>query len=517
MNAYRGLQRNTAIKRPNPSPSDTSTMHFLLLPLVLGVATVTYYLLKALKRPPGPPALPLIGNLLQMPKNYEWKTYAQWSKQYGDVVYLEILGQPIVVLHSLTAAHDLLNQRSAIYSSRPRLVMAGELVGFNQIIPLMPYTPRFLTLRRLIRKELAVSGLQKYWPLYEDESRILIDKILLDPDHFLEHIRHYSGSIILRSTYGYQTTPRDDPFLVETEKLVEVFSQAAKPGAWAVDILPWLRHLPSWFPGTGFKRWAAFWHQKNMESGTGIFRWALENQDSPNLIRPNYLSTILAESQEELSDEHADLLLWATASLFGAGADTSVAALSTFYLAMALYPDIQATAQAELDKVLTDGRLPQLSDRASLPYLECLMREVLRWKPLAPIGIPHLSIKDDIYRDYHIPSGSIVMVNVWSILRDPVVFPNPEEFQPTRFLKDDKAVEVASSIFGFGRRACPGVYFAEATMFIAIAMTLYHCNISDPVDIQGNKISRDVDLRPGTISHPEKFRCRITARRTETM
>jgi cytochrome P450 len=53
---------------------------------------------------------------------------------------------------------------------------------------------------------------------------------------------------------------------------------------------------------------------------------------------------------------------------------------------MALYPEIQAAAQAELDQVLTDGRMPQLSDRASLPYVECVMREVLRWNPVVPLG-----------------------------------------------------------------------------------------------------------------------------------
>ncbi|KAJ7661624.1 cytochrome P450 [Mycena polygramma] len=203
------------------------------------------------------------------------------------------------------------------------------------------------------------------------------------------------------------------------------------------------------------------------------------------------------------------LLIWAAASLFGGGADTTVSALSTFFLAMGLYPEAQATAQGEIAAVLTDARLPQISDRPSLPYVECLMWEVLRWNPLAPLGLPHLLNKDDIYRDHHIPSGSIVMVNIWSILRDPVVFPYPEEFQPARFLNDPRALEVARSIFGFGRRC---VIVAKLSMFIAIATTLSQCNISDPVDLHGNKMPKDVEPQPGTIRHPEKFRCLITAR-----
>ncbi|KAJ7680690.1 cytochrome P450 [Mycena polygramma] len=493
-------------------------MHLsLLLPVIIGGVTVIYFFLRRQKRPrpPGPPALPLIGNLLQVPKDHAWKTYAAWAEKYGDVVYLEALGQPIVILGSLTAAHDLLNQRSAIYSSRPRLVMAGELVGFDQAVSIMPYTPRFLALRRLIHKEMSANVLRKYWPSHEEQSRILVENVLLDPDHFLDHIRHYSGSSILRTIYGYQTAPRDDEFLILAEKVMESFSLAVQPGAWAVDIFPWLRHLPSWLPGMGFKKKAAIWYQLDEDLVARPFQWNLDHQDSSQLIQPNFVSTIYGQWNEP-SEDDKHLLAWAAAGLFGGGADTTVSALSTFFLAMALHPEIQATAQVEIDKVLTDTRLPQLSDRPSLPYVECLMWEVLRWKPLVPLGLPHLLTKDDIYRDYHIPSGSIVMVNIWSILRDPVVFPNPEEFQPARFLNDTRALEVTRSIFGFGRRVCPGTHFADDSMFIAIATTLSQCRISDPLDVDGAQVSKGAEPQPGGIRHPKKFTCLITARAGES-
>ncbi|KAF7360801.1 Cytochrome P450 [Mycena venus] len=477
-------------------------MPSLVLPLIVAAATLVYYVGKPRKRPPGPPPLPLIGNLLQMPKDHEWKTFSEWARAYGDCVYFHVLGQPIVVLGSLVAAHDLLNQK----------VMAGELTGFARGLALMPYSARFQSLRRLIHKELSGNMLQKYWPLHEDESRILIDKILLEPDLLLDSIRHYAGSVILRVTYGYQTAPRDDKFLLLAERVMAAFSLASQPGAWAVDIIPWLRHLPSWLPGTKFKQTAAIWAQLNMDVVEGPFNWALAHQDSALLVRPNFVSTVLSQSPDVLSEDDQDLLLWAAASLFGGGADTTVAALSSFFLAMALYPEVQAAAQAELDRVLSPGQLPGLSDRPSLPYIECLMREVLRWNPIGPLGLPHLLTQDDIYKGYHLPAGSIVMVNVWSILRDPLVFPDPLEFRPERFMNDKTAIETVGCIFGFGRRACPGVHFSEASMFIAIATTLSQCKISDPVNSRGEHIGKDVEYQTGTISHPEKFRCSITPR-----
>ncbi|KAJ6541977.1 cytochrome P450 [Mycena vulgaris] len=446
-----------------------------------------------------------------MPKDHEWKTFAEWADRYGDCVYFRVLGQPIVILHSLAAAHDLLNQRSAIYSSRPHLVMAGDLTGFDQSLGLVPYSPRFVSLRRLIHKELTGNMLQKYWPLHEEESRILIKKVLLDPSRFLESIRHYSGSVILRVTYGYQTVDQNDRFLVLAEQVMGAFSLASQPGAWAVDILPWLRHLPSWMPGTKFKQTAAAWAEMHMEVVEAPFEWALANQHSSFIVQPNFVSTVLSQSPDALPADDRDLLQWAASSLFG-GTSSTVAALTTFFLAMGLYPEVQAVAQAEIDRVLPSGRLPQLSDRASLPYIECVLREVLRWNPIVPLGLPHLLTKDDVYRDYHLPEGSIVMVNVWSILRDPRLFPAPQEFRPERFTDDKRALDTVACIFGFGRRTCPGVHFAETSMFIAIATALSQCTISDPIDPRGEPVRKDVEYQTGTISHPEKFRCTITPR-----
>ncbi|KAK7045037.1 cytochrome P450 [Favolaschia claudopus] len=473
----------------------------LLWLLVIAGLSIAYYATKPRHHPPGPRPLPLIGNLLQMPKDHDWKVFGKWSKIFGDCVYVRVLGQPIVILDSLTAAHELLGQRSAIYSSRPRLVMAGELTGFAQGLALMPYSPRFQSLRRLLHRELTANMLQKYWRLHEDESLILMNKVLQDPTRLLEYIRHYAGSVILRVTYGYQTAPENDRFLLLSEKVMAAFSLAARPGAWAVDMIPWLRYLPSWFPGTEFKRKAAKWAQLNMDVVEGPYIWAIENQDSASLIQPNFLTTVLSQSPAVLSAEEKDLLLWSSGSLFAGGADTTVAALSSFFLAMALYPEVQATAQAELDKVISaHGQVPQLSDRPSLPYIECVLREVLRWNPVTPLGVAHLLTEDDVYKGYNLAVGTIVMVNVWSILHDPLSFPEPFEFRPERFMiNDKKAVETLACAFGFGRRACPGVHFAESSMFIAIATALFQCKISDPVDEQGEPIRRDVEYQTGTI------------------
>ncbi|EPQ56835.1 cytochrome P450 [Gloeophyllum trabeum ATCC 11539] len=485
--------------------------------LALAVAVLAYALMRLSGRRrlpylPGPKPLPVLGNLLQMPTEREWLVFAEWAMTYGDCIHLTILGQSIVVLNSFEAASDLLEKRSAAYSSRPRLVMAGELVGFARAMALMPYTERFRQLRRMMQKELTGAALQKYWPLHEHDSRHLVLRVVQRPTDIAKLVRHYAGSVILKVTYGYQTEPENDPFLVLAEKVMGAFSVASKPGNWLVDFITWLRHLPDWVPGTRFKQVARELSDLHMQVIEGPYNWALPRQDTPEVIKPNFVSTVLVDKAGSLTAEDNEILLWSSASLFGGGADTTVSAITSFYLAMALYPEVQAKGRAEIDRVIGTQRLPQLTDQRDLPYVEAIMREVLRWNPVAPLGVPHLSTQDDVYRDRFIPSGTIVMPNIWVMLHDPVIFPNPHEFNPDRFLGDEVAVKRSSVAFGFGRRVCPGMTFAESSVFIAIATALATCEMSDAVDEHGTRISREVTYKTGTISHPPSFTCRVTAR-----
>ena len=82
---------------------------------------------------------------------------------------------------------------------------------------------------------------------------------------------------------------------------------------------------------------------------------------------------------------------------------------------MSLYPEVQKKAQAQLDAVVGPDRLPEFADRARLPYIDAIVKEILRWHPVGPMGFAHVSTEDDEYNGYFIPSGSIVMVNVWCV------------------------------------------------------------------------------------------------------
>jgi cytochrome P450 len=93
-----------------------------------------------------------------------------------------------------------------------------------------------------------------------------------------------------------------------------------------------------------------------------------------------------------------------------------------------------------------------------------------RWAPVVPLPIPHVSTKDDVYEGYRIPKGSYIAFNVYGIMHDESVFPDPGVFKPERFLNTD--VDSKQSVFGYGRRICPGMNLADLSLWISVAMTL---------------------------------------------
>ena len=172
---------------------------------------------------------------------------------------------------------------------------------------------------------------------------------------------------------------------------------------------------------------------------------------------------------------------------------------------------MQRKAQAEIDSVVKTTRLPTLADRKHLPYIDAIVKEVLRWHPVAPTGLPHTTTKDDTYDRYMIPKGAILLPNVWMMLHDPSVYHNPGAFKPERFLGPKPELDPHNLSFGFGRRVCPGRLLADETLFLAIADSLAVFNIKKVVE-DGVETDPVGNFMPGVISHPEPFQCDIKAR-----
>lgn len=179
---------------------------------------------------------------------------------------------------------------------------------------------------------------------------------------------------------------------------------------------------------------------------------------------------------------------------------------------MTLYPEAQKKAQAELDAVLGPNCLPTLADRDSLPYVTALVDEVFRWQPVGPLAIPHRASADDVHDGFLIPAGSIVFANVWRMTRNPAAYPDPETFDPARFLGPTPAPDPKDIVFGFGRRVCPGRQLALASVWLACAGALAMFDVCKAKDEAGREITPVPEMTSGTISHPKPFKCVIRPR-----
>ncbi|KAJ8079586.1 hypothetical protein PM082_011173 [Marasmius tenuissimus] len=363
--------------------------------------------------PPGPQGLPLIGNLLQVPTKFEWQTYHKWCRELGtDIIHLDALGVSIIVLDSVKAAEELVEKRSAIYSSRPQSIMMNEFLGQERNFGLMEYGEEWRVRRRLFDQMFNPTASKRYHPRLAVATRALLKNLCENPDNLHGHIRHHAASIILSIAYGIEILPENDPHISLTEEAMRLVTAALLPGAHLVENIPTLKYVPEWFPGAGWKRRAREIKRLAMAMVVKPFEAASEN------IAKGTSSFSFASSCYQIFQEthdpayHESLVLDVAGTMYQGGADTTVSTLNTFFLAMMANPEAQRKGQQEIDRVIPAGHLPDFSDYDLLPYVAAIVKETLRWQPVLPLGIPHRSDAEDVYRGYRIPAGSIVLSNI---------------------------------------------------------------------------------------------------------
>lgn len=174
-------------------------------------AFIVYLWLKRCKNvsrlplPPGPKKLPIIGNMLNAPTKFEWVTSHKWSKELdSDIIHLDVAGASIIILDSEEAATELLDKRSSIYSSRARLPMINELMGFDFHFGLMPYGNEWRERSRWMYRYLRANDTARFQPHEMKATHGLLRRLLDEPDNFMDHIRHMAGETIISVVYGLQ-------------------------------------------------------------------------------------------------------------------------------------------------------------------------------------------------------------------------------------------------------------------------------------------------------------------------
>ncbi|KAF9568495.1 cytochrome P450 [Agrocybe pediades] len=456
-----------------------------------------------------------------MPQAYAWITYSKWAKKHGDVMHIRVLGNSTIILNSLKAAMELLDKRSSNYSDRPRMVMASELMDWGWDFAHMNYADDWRRHRRRFHQYFQPRNLQTFYPIQKKFTVNLLEQLLKTPDKFQDHIKQHVSSIVLNAGYGYEVEAENDFYIALVHKAVQPLLHVVHAGNYLVDYIPALKYIPSWFPGAKFKTDAATW-AVDIRNLVDIPFEMVKKDISKGVAKRSFVYDSLDKLKTDgVEDRYEEEIIKNCAGMvYLAGSDTTTTLMQAWILAMANYPEVQKKAQAEIDKVVGRNRLPDFNDRPSMPFVEAMLQEAMRWGLVTPLALPHRVIREDVYEGYRIPAGATVVANVWAILHDEGLYPEPFEFKPERFITGGEtqvALDPAvAGGFGYGRRICPGRYLATNTAWLAMASILSAFDILKAIDANGNVIEPVVEFTDGLNSHPKPYEVRFAPRSSDT-
>ncbi|KAJ3498320.1 hypothetical protein NLG97_g1215 [Lecanicillium saksenae] len=468
------------------------------------------------KLPPGPKPLPIIGNILDLPPSGapEFEHWLKHKDVYGPLSSLSIMGQTLVIIHDREAARILLEKMSVKTSSRPHMEFGHELCGYKSQLPMQPYNETFRRRRRMLHQHIGTKvAAMQYYNTQEEESRRLLLRTLTAPKNLMQHVNSMMGAIILKTTYGYSIEPeKPDPLIQLIELMISNVASAFVPMAWIVDAIPVMRYLPAGLPGMGFKETARQWSKINQKVNDVPFSFTRQQMHNGS-HRPSFVSEAIQKSGDSAgSRDVEDDVRESAATLYVAGAETTSSTLSSFILAMVMFPAVQRKAQEEIDRVVGTDRLPQFEDRDNLPYVEGLVQEAYRWHTVTPMGLPHVAEEDLSYDGNYIPKGAYLLPAVWWFSHDPEVYAEPDIFDPERYRGPRNEPDPRSVAFGFGRRACPGKYYADAAVYIAIAQILATFTLAKTTDGDNREIEVKHEVTGSVASRPKDFAYSILPR-----
>ncbi|KAH7085785.1 cytochrome P450 [Paraphoma chrysanthemicola] len=469
---------------------------------------------------PGPKGKPFVGSKLG--KGYFWFKFSEWGEEYGPIYQFKSFGNVNVVVSTEKIANDLLRERGTIYSSRQQLPMASKLLSDNKRALFLPYSDEWRTVRKFQHAVTMPKAATSYQPLQLQESARLVRDLILEPKNYHTLFQRYASGLILRLTYDERIETGEEETVRLVYKNQVNAERVAAPGQYLVDVLPILLWVPKWL--APFKQEAAAHRKREVALFSGLVDKVKKDVEA-GTAGPSFTRKWLESKQEYgMSDIQAAYVL---GGLYSAAASTTASLAMSWVLMMVLNPQWLSKAQEELDRVVGAGRLPTFDDLPNLPTIRAIVKETARLRPVTAGGIAHKSTADDVYEGYFIPKGSLIHPNLWSIQRDPELYPDPDSFNPDRWLnpKFPTFKEPLSqypncqnySVFGFGRRLCPGSNIAERSLNIIVARLSWACNITKAKDPKtGKKITPpSYDYTQGLNTEPRRFPFELACRSSE--
>ncbi|GLJ32532.1 hypothetical protein SUGI_0654570 [Cryptomeria japonica] len=464
-------------------------------------STLSYFLLDLIRRrkkkrrenlPPGPPAWPIVGNILQLGKKPNESLWAL-SQKYGPLMTLSLGMKTAVVVSSSEMAKEVFKTHDQNFAGRILIEAAKILSHHESSIAFAQYGDYWRKLRRIATTELfSPTRLQALQHLRRDQVsqtiRMVFDKRgkSLNIAHlvFYEGLNLMSNAIFSKKLF--------DPNNLDSAELRNAFTEslrlAGKPNL--ADFYPFLRFLDP----QGVSRGVAV-HSKRLHKYLDVFiqeRLEARRQGVGLPREKDFLDILLDLTAHDFTLVNIRALLL---ELLSAGSDTTTTTIEWAMVELIANPHVMRQAQKELEEVISFNRKVEESDIDHLPYLHAIVKEVFRLHPALPLALPHRADNTCEVVGYMIPKHAMVIVNVWAIGRDPKIWKEPLKFMPERFFNGEyskmkyKGQDFELIPFGAGRRVCLGLPLAHQMVHFTIASLIHSFNWTLPIGMNHEKIN----------------------------
>ncbi|KAI3465301.1 hypothetical protein Pfo_021964 [Paulownia fortunei] len=434
-------------------------------------------------QPPSPPSLPLIGHLhlVKEPLN---QTLQALSAKYGDILSLQLGVRKVLLVTSPAAVEECFTKNDIIFANRPSTLSTKHFSYNYTTISIAPYGDHWRNLRRLAALEIfSPSRISMFTSTRRRELMLLLSELLRDSklgggstkvdlkSKFIElAFNVLSMTIAGKRYYGENVEDAEEARRVRfiMREMLE-YSGNTNLG----DLLPFLQ----WVDFQGLeKRFATLMEKldKFMQDLVNERRELVlkdkssgGNHGRSEKTMIDHLLSLQENEPEYYTDE---LIKGIILVLLVAGTDTMSISMEWAMSLLLNHPEAIKKIKAEIDANVPEDRLLDEQDLPKLSYLQNVITETLRLYPPVPFLIPHEASEDCKVGGYDISKGTMLLVNLWAIHRDPRMWEEPTKFMPERH--ETRKEEGFMLPFGAGRRKCPGGGIGTRVLGLALGMMI---------------------------------------------
>ncbi|CAN6438960.1 unnamed protein product [Victoria cruziana] len=436
--------------------------------------------------PPGPPGLPVFGNMFQLGSQARsHQGLAKLAAKYGPLMTLRLGCMRTVVVSSSAAAREMFKVHDSSLAGRTLYeAMKVDVAEKNHgSIITAQYGASWRLLRRLCSREFFTnSKLNAMKTIRNNCMDDMVGFIRDESDRGKKDVEvakfvffmnfNLLGNLMFSRNLVNPKSKIGNEFYGHAAKIMEL---VAEPNL--ADFLPIFKH----FDLQRIRRRMHYYTQKAFEITAGFTRERIQagkSKEEREKGNDDFLDVLLnfkggnGDEPARFSSENINAL---ALEMFIAGTDTTTSVVEWALAEILHNPHIMKKLQEELAGVAGPDRSVEEADLESLPYLRAVVKETLRLHPPLPLMVPHRAMESCTMMGYEIPKDTQVLVNTWAIGRDPETWEDPHCFKPERFL--DSAVDYKGQHFeylpfGSGRRMCPGMPLAHRLLPLTLATLL---------------------------------------------